>query len=70
MTCDPDEVVVHEPGPCGGCGTGLTGAPVTRTERRQVTDLPEQIRVLVTEHRIVSRRCSCGKLTAGPRRRG
>jgi transposase len=65
MTDDPDEVVVHEPGACGGCGTGLTGAPVTRTERRQVTDLPEQIRVLVTEHRIVSRRCSCGTVTAG-----
>src|SRR5207302_115895 len=22
----PDEVVVHEPGPCGGCGAGLAGA--------------------------------------------
>ena len=65
MTDDPDEVVVHEPGACGGCGTGLAGAPVTRTERRQVTDLPEQIRALVTEHRIVSRRCSCGMVTAG-----
>lgn len=38
---------------------------MARTERRQVTDLPEQIRALVTEHRITSRRCSCGTVTAG-----
>jgi hypothetical protein len=65
MSGDPDEVAVHEPGACGGCGAGLAGAPVTRTQRRQVTDLPEQIRALVTEHRVVSRRCSCGTVGAG-----
>ena len=57
MTDHPDEVITHEPGRCAGCGTGLSGAEVTRTERRQVIDLPEEIRALVTEHRIVSRRC-------------
>jgi transposase len=65
MRDDPDEVVVHEPGRCCGCGTSLPCGPVTRTERRQVIDLPEQIRALVTEHQIISRRCSCGKVTAG-----
>jgi transposase len=65
MTSRPDEVVTHEPGRCSGCGAGLFGAAVTRTERRQVTDLPEEIRALVTEHRIISHRCSCGVVTAG-----
>ncbi len=65
MTDDPDEVRAHEPGCCAGCGTGLFGAPVTGTERRQVTDLPEQVRAVVTGHRIVSRRCACGTVTAG-----
>ena len=66
MTGHPDEVVWHEPGRCAGCGAGLFGAPVAGTERRQVTDLPEDIRARVTEHRIISRRCSCGTVTAAP----
>lgn len=65
MTDSPDEVIWHEPGRCTGCGVGLSGAPVTGTECRQVTDLPEDIRARVTEHRIISRRCSCGRVTAG-----
>jgi transposase len=63
MTGDPGEVVSHEPGACRGCGAGLFGAEVTGTERRQVTDLPGEIRAEVTEHRLVSRRCSCGTVT-------
>lgn len=65
MTDHPDEVVTHEPGRCSGCGNGLSGAPVTGTARRQLVDLPAEIRALVTEHRIISRRCSCGVATAG-----
>jgi transposase len=64
-TDQPDEVVWHEPGRCARCGAALSGSPPARTERRQVVDLPEQIRALVTEHRIISRRCSCGTVTAG-----
>jgi hypothetical protein len=60
MTDHPDEVVTHEPGRCPGCGTSLFGGPVTGTERRQVTDLPEEIRARVTEHRLIARRCCCG----------
>ena len=65
MTDHPDEVVSHEPGRCAGCGAGLFGSPVTGAGRRQVVDLPEVIRALVTEHRIVSRRCLCGTITSG-----
>jgi transposase len=65
MTDHPDEVVSHEPGWCCGCGAGLRGALVTGVVRRQVTDLPEVVQARVTEHRIVSRRCSCGTVTAG-----
>src|SRR4051812_26859753 len=64
----PDEVVVHEPTACAGCGSTLTvdGAPA-RIVRRQVFDIP-LITVRVIEHRLVSRRCRCGALTcaAGP----
>jgi transposase len=65
MTDHPDHVITHEPGRCCGCGAGLFGAAVAGAERRQVTDLPQDIRAQVTEHRIVSRRCSCGAVTAG-----
>src|SRR3954453_12346088 len=59
----PDEVVVHEPGACAGCGGWLTGEdrPVG-VIRRQVFDIPT-IAVRVVEHRLISRRCSCGAVT-------
>jgi transposase len=38
---------------------------VTGVVRRQVTDLPEVVQARVTEHRIVSCRCSYGTVTAG-----
>ncbi|MCK9921396.1 IS66 family transposase, partial [Frankia sp. AgPm24] len=59
MVADPDVRLAHEPGPCGGCGTQLAGRPVTRTERRQVFDLPE-LRPQVTEHQLLERECGCG----------
>src|SRR3954464_5733543 len=64
----PDEVVVHEPGACAGCGSTLTAdGPPARIIRRQVFDIP-QITVRVVEHRLLSRRCACGVVTsaAGP----
>ncbi|MDG4787670.1 IS66 family transposase [Micromonospora sp. WMMD1102] len=61
---DPHEWVEHEPAGCGECGGDLTGARVAGVVARQVFDLPE-VGVRVTEHRIVSRRCGCGHVTAG-----
>jgi transposase len=62
---DPDHEVTHEPGVCGGCGTGLDGADLAGIERRQVFDLPP-LRLEVTEHRLVARRCGCGAVTKAP----
>jgi transposase len=59
----PDEVVVHEPAACGGCGAGLAGGRPVRITCRQVFDIPE-ITVRVVEHRLASRRCGCGQVTA------
>ncbi|MEO6762638.1 MAG: IS66 family transposase [Umezawaea sp.] len=61
---DPNERKRHEPGPCGGCGAGLTNAPEVGMERRQVFDLPP-ITVRVTEHQLIARRCECGTTTRG-----
>jgi transposase len=64
----PDEVVVHEPDACRGCGGPLTAeGPPARMIRWQVFDIPT-ITVRVVEHRLVARRCGCGTLTcaAGP----
>jgi transposase len=61
---DPDKLIRHEPGACGGCGSGLAGAPEVGVERRQVFDLPP-ITVRVTEHRLVARRCGCGQVSRG-----
>jgi len=61
---DPDEVVVHRPVACGGCGGDLTLASVTGVEARQVFDLPE-VRLWVREHQAERRQCACGHVTAG-----
>lgn len=60
----PHERARHEPTGCGGCGHDLSAAAVAGVSVRQVFDLPD-IGVRVTEHRIVSRRCGCGHVTAG-----
>lgn len=60
----PDDVQIHEPGCCRGCGDGLAQAPEVGREHRQVFDLPP-ISLWVTEHQMVKRRCACGTDTAG-----
>jgi transposase/uncharacterized coiled-coil protein SlyX len=56
---DPDEVRIHAPGVCEGCGGDLADADVVDTERRQVFELPP-MRPYVIEHRMQRRRCTCG----------
>lgn len=59
---DPDQVVVHEPVACSGCGSSLLDAPVVGIQRRQVFELPP-IMLETTEHQLVARRCACGVKT-------
>jgi transposase len=54
----------HEPGLCVACGADLAGATQVGVERRQVFDLPP-MRVQVTEHQLIARRCGCGATTCG-----
>lgn len=62
QVADPDHRETHEPRACCGCGGGLAGAAWAGEERRQVFDLPV-LRLVVTEHRLVSRVCACGVIT-------
>jgi transposase len=64
QVADPHERFEYEPAGCGGCGEDLAAASVAGVAVRQVFDLPD-IGVRVSEHRIVSRRCRCGRVTAG-----
>ena len=60
----PDEIVVHEPDCCSGCGAHASAGRRVGVERRQVFDLPPGL-VRVTEHQLVTRRCGCGTQTTG-----
>ena len=64
QVADPDQVVEHTAAACSGCGGGLDDAAVVATAARQVFDTPPQ-RLVVTEHRVLRRRCGCGAITAG-----
>ncbi len=61
MRPDPDEIVDHEPTSCGSCGNDLSDTPIEGIERRQVFDTPAPV-VSCTEHRAVTRRCTCGAI--------
>jgi transposase len=62
---DPDEVELHAPMRCAGCGRSLEGLPVVEVERRQIIDIPP-IRPYVVEHRAETKRCpDCGTETSG-----
>lgn len=61
---DPDEIIVHEPGRCAGCGRDGVAGEHVGTERRQVFDLPP-VDVHVTEHQLTTRRCACGQRNTG-----
>lgn len=61
----PDEVVVHSPAQCRGCGESLADGRITRCERRQVFDLPP-VKISVVEHQSLTKRCgSCGHWSRG-----
>ena len=55
----PNEIFYCDVDRCGDCGGDLTGAPVARVERRQVTDVAAPPPPRVTEYRIITRTCPC-----------
>ena len=64
QVAQPNETVRHEPDPCGRCGSDLQDASQVRVSRRQVFDIPP-VKVHVTEHQVITRRCRCGRLCSG-----
>jgi len=65
----PDETVVIEPGACGGCGAGLSGAAGRVASAVQVFDIPPAA-LTVTEYQMMRRSCGCGQVTTAPPPRG
>ena len=55
---NPDQVIIHSPLECEGCGSNLTKLESISTEKRQVFDVPKP-EVNVTEHRSETKRCPC-----------
>jgi len=51
-------------GCCGGCGADAREGVEVGAARRQVFDLPP-IKIQVTEHQLISRRCACGHTSTG-----
>ena len=56
---NPNQTLYCDVDRCGDCGGDLTGAPVARVERRQVTDIAAPPPPCVTEYRIITRTCPC-----------
>jgi len=61
----PHHTIVHQVKRCQACGLDLEGLPVEKVEKRQVFDLPEEVRMEVTEHQAEIKTCpSCGEKNA------
>lgn len=61
--------LVHEPGPCTGCGSSLEGRAITSVQKASTVRLPPT-KVEVTEHHLVDRECVCLTRTTTPARTG
>lgn len=55
---NPDQVIIHSPLVCEGCGSNLSEIEIASTEKRQVFDVPRPD-VNVTEHRSETKKCPC-----------
>ena len=54
---NPNETIICDPDRCADCGADLSGAPVTGTARRQVTDVLPPPPPWVTEYQVITRAC-------------
>ncbi len=60
MASEPDSIVEHQPYFCTHCGNDLSAISGSIVEVRQVVDIPVPVRPLVTEHKVIEKRCTCG----------
>jgi transposase len=66
LSDEPDQIIVHAPHRCGGCGQSLESVAAQSLERRQVFDLPP-LALSVTEHQALCKRCpTCQHLSCAP----
>ncbi|MEU3283344.1 IS66 family transposase [Streptomyces antibioticus] len=66
QVAEPDVILDHRPGTCGGCGGSLGGVESRGYRVRQVFDLPVVVPE-VTEHRLHEVACAgCGHRTGAP----
>lgn len=56
----PDLIEEHQPHYCTRCGNDLSHVEGSIVEARQSIDIPLPISPIVTEHRAISKECSCG----------
>lgn len=62
---NPDQVIIHSPLECEGCGSNLSEIESGSTEKRQVFDVPRP-EINVTEHRSETKKCPCcGEISKG-----
>jgi transposase len=61
MTDAPDEIIEHRACFCPECGKDVSKFPFEFSGKRQVIDIPP-IKQIVTEHRVYTCTCSCGKI--------
>jgi len=62
MVEKPDHIEVHKIKECEHCRKSLIDQPIDSIEKRQVYDLPPDIRLIVTEHQCETKRCKCGHI--------
>ena len=69
MVDKPDHTELHKVECCAGCGLSLAQQSPDSIEKRQVHDLPP-LRLIVTEHQVETKTCSCGHLNKAAFPRG
>jgi transposase len=62
---NPDHTHIHRPSGKCSCGRCLENAQVIGSAKKQVFDLPREIKVQVTEHQAQTVMCNCGKVHIG-----
>lgn len=64
MSSSPDNIIIHQAQHCRHCHQDLHNATLVDISVRQVYDIPP-LRMEVSEHRVLTKRCSCGCLNQG-----